>query len=48
MKLKNIYDDSTDIIVTLDYSFDYVILIRTPLNLLSLMKAENKFFMRPG
>ena len=37
-----------DVIVTLDNGFEYVTVLRTPLKLLSLMKAENKNFMRPG
>ena len=47
-EVENIYDDSTDVIVTLDDGFEYATVIRTPLNLLSLMKAENENFMRPG
>jgi len=48
MKVKEIYNDSTDVIITLDDGFKYVTVIRTPSNLLSLMKAENANFMSPG
>jgi len=45
-EIENIYDDSTDVIV--DDGFEYVTILRTPLNLAFLMKAENENFMRPG
>jgi len=47
-EIENIYNDSTDVIITLDDGFKYGTVIRTPANLLSLMKAENANFMSPG
>ena len=35
-EIENIYNDSTDVIITLDDGFKYGTVIRTPANLLSL------------
>ncbi len=47
-EIENIYDDSTDVIITLDNGFKYVTVIGISPNLFSLMKAENVTFMSPG
>lgn len=47
-EIENIYDDSVDVIVTLDDDFSYVIDVVTPQYLLSLMKEKNQSFIEPG
>ena len=47
-EIENIYDDSVDVIVTLDDDSSYVIDVVTPQYLLSLMKEKNQPFIEPG
>ncbi|MDR1158625.1 MAG: hypothetical protein LBK75_10065 [Oscillospiraceae bacterium] len=59
MKYKNIYfptslsevdpsDDNIDVIITLEDDSSYVLVVATPINLVSLMKKENKSYLSAG
>ena len=47
-EIENIFDDSIDVIVTLEDGFSYSVAVATPEYLLSRMNEENLNFLEPG
>ena len=46
--VKNIFDDNVDVAVKLDDGHEYIVVVATQKNLLTLMNNEKSDFLSPG